>query len=118
MVFLMVLQSFPHDSYCKMNIIFSDAHWRLNAQCLDGQEMEGEHGGWVGGEKEKEEEKGRWVGGSKEGGGEEDEVEEENFMGYQINSLSQAYSSIQPSFANKHSIVLAIFPDLTNLHSW
>ena len=78
----------------------------------------------MGGEKEKEQEKegqtgrggGEWEEVKKVG--EEDEVEEEKFMGYQIKSFFQAYSSIQPSFANKHSIVLAIFPDLTNLHGW
>ena len=78
-----------------------------------------ERGEREGGRERRADRKGRRkVGGSKEGGGEEDEVEEENFMGYQIKSLSQAYSSIQPSFANKHSIVLATLPDLTNLHSW
>ena len=43
MVILMVLESFPHDSYCKMNVIFVDAHWRFNAQSLEGQEMDKEN---------------------------------------------------------------------------
>ena len=53
------------------------------------------------------------MGRSKEGGGKAEKEEElNNVMGY------HTYSSIQPSFANKHSVVFAIFPDLTDLHSW
>ena len=50
------------------------------------------------------------------GGKAEKEEELNNVMGY--HPLSQTYSSIQPSFANKDSVVFAIFPDLTDLRSW